>query len=620
MLCSYFDSDYCADSDDHEHDWRAAAGVARCNNCGLFGSFTADDLRTAYGGFVDGLDRTTASTGTDFANISLDKNIVSAASSGESMVLSSISGNTATFVGAANTDSSEKVYFNFPEFTWPYATGTYTLNFSCIPWDFSYHRKYYGMYVSYNLSIYHKTSDGYERLAYNSSNHEVVDDTTSICNYSINPKLIKGDTYYIYFSLSPDPSYHYTDYCEFVVDSITVNDVYVGLGFMQPSGVDASSRTASLMQTINNYNIDNSYTDNSTNVNFFLIPTGEEPSEDTAVSPAIYDEETLVFTEPATGAQYQTTGWTYDYTTRTYDISLDAGTFSLDGTDVTRIISTYGDELATITYYDASGNALATDEYNYVMMSGSECGLNGHSYTYEEIKAPTCTSSGERKYTCSVCGDQYAEEVPMTAHAYTYSVLKEPTCIDGGINVYTCSTCGNQVTEAVEALGHDWQETGSTTTTITLPEGTSCPECAGSDFALELDEANEIYRLTCNGCGHVWVVPAEVTYGATTYTCSRCGTTKTESDDPESGLFNSIGNLIADGITWAVDKLKELIENLSGITDIFNDYVDSVKENTGQYPALLGAIIAIMPEDFMTVIWFGIVAIIVLAVWKKWFS
>ena len=389
---------------------------------------------------------------------------------------------------------------------------------------------------------------------------------------------------------------------------------------VQPTDTDESSRLSSLMQTINQYNTNNSITDNSTNVNFFLVSTDQEPSEETAVSPVIYDEETLVFTEPATGAQYQTTGWTYDYTTRTYDISLDAGTFSLDGTDVTRIVSTYGDELATITYYDASGNVLATDEYNYVMLSGSACALDGHSYTYEEIKTPTCTSAGERKYTCSVCGDQYAEEVPMTAHAYTYSVLKEPTCIDGGINVYTCSTCGNQVTEAVEALGHDWQETSSTTTTVTLPEGTSCPECSGSDFAMELDEANEIYRLTCNGCGHVWVVPAEVTYGATTYTCTRCGTTKTESDDPESGLFNSIGNLIADGITWATDKMTQLIESISGLTDIFNDFVEDIKNSSGQYPAFLGAVIALLPEDLMNVFWFGLVALIIIAVWKKWFS
>ena len=208
----------------------------------------------------------------------------------------------------------------------------------------------------------------------------------------------------------------------------------------------------------------------------------------------------------------------------------------------------------------------------------------------------------------------------MTAHAYTYSVLKEPTCIDGGINVYTCSTCGNQVTEAVEALGHDWQETSSTTTTVTLPEGTSCPECSGSDFAMELDEANEIYRLTCNGCGHVWVVPAEVTYGATTYTCTRCGTTKTESDDPESGLFNSIGNLIADGITWATDKMTQLIESISGLTDIFNDFVEDIKNSSGQYPAFLGAVIALLPEDLMNVFWFGLVALIIIAVWKKWFS
>lgn len=602
------------------HEGAGRYGVATCHYCGYQFKLYSSDLAAAERGFVDGLDSTIAHTGIDFADISLSRDIVSAKSAGTSMVLSSMGGNTATFVGAANTDVPEEIKFVLPEFTWLYLTGEYTLDFSCYPWDFSNYRTSSGMSISYSLYIYHKTSAGLEVVSKLNSYHSIPDDTESLTfkSYRLFPKFIQGDTYYIGFVLRPGPNYHYMDYCEFVINSVVVEDVFVGLGFTQPSGVDASSRTSSLMQTIHNYNTNNSYVDDSTNVNFFIVPSGDEPSADTAISLSIYDEETLVYTDPVTGTEYLTNGWTYDYLTRCYTLDMADG-FTIGDAAIDTIKLTYGDELLTVDHY-SGGSLIQSDKYNYVMMSGSACSLNGHSYTYEETKTPTCTSTGERKYTCTVCGDSYAENIPMNAHAYTHSVLKEPTCTDPGIYVYTCSTCENQVTESVEALGHDWQETSSTATTYALPEGTSCPDCAGADFAVVLDEEAGTYSCTCNGCGTIWTVSAVITYGATTYTCTRCGTTKTETDDPESGLFNSIGNLIADGITWATDKMKELVENLSGLTDIFNDYVDSVKENTGQFPAFLGAVIGCLPEDFMTVIWFGVVALVVLAVWIIWFK
>ena len=84
---------------------------------------------------------------------------------------------------------------------------------------------------------------------------------------------------------------------------------------------DTSTRVAPLTQSINNYN----NTDNSSK--YFIVPLsyldsladlnlGLDPSF--CYSPGVYDEETKIFTEPVTGAQYLTTGWVYDYNTRTY--------------------------------------------------------------------------------------------------------------------------------------------------------------------------------------------------------------------------------------------------------------------------------------------------------------
>lgn len=390
---------------------------------------------------------------------------------------------------------------------------------------------------------------------------------------------------------------------------------------LQPTGSDDTSRVSSMMSTIGTFNLENGFLENDGVVNFYIGSMNTDDTLADIYSPDLYDEETLVFTEPVTGAQYQTTGWTYDYTSRAYDITLDSGTFAIDGTDITQIICTYGDEAVTIDYYDSTGAVIQSDEYAYVMVSQSSCALAGHSYNVETTKEPTCTSSGERVYTCSVCGDQKVEDVPANAHASTYSVFKEPTCTESGVALYTCSTCGTQYSETIEALGHDWLSTEIVETTYTLPEGTSCPDCAGTDFTCELDEASATYSCTCSSCGSSWTIPAEVIHGHTSYVCSICGAEKTEHDGEEGdGLFTSIGNFFADGIIWCTEKLSLLVDNLTAILDTFNSYLEVVGEQNSSYPTFLGQIVALLPEDLMAVIWFAVVACIVVAVIKVWFQ
>lgn len=409
-------------------------------------------------------------------------------------------------------------------------------------------------------------------------------------------------------------------------DSVSSNFVYyqdIGVHIeciYQYSGTssapDSSTRPASLMQSIYNYNEGNHYTDNSETVNYYIGTVDAGGDVTNIYNVNLYDEETLIFTEPVTGAQYQTTGWTYDYTTRCYTLSLASGTFTLDGSDIDTIELTYGDDALTIDYY--SGGTLAeSDEYAYVRVAQSECALNGHTYTYETIREPTCTAPGERKYTCTVCGNEYAEEIPATGHIYEYSVYQEPTCTDPGIALYTCSVCGDQYTEPIEALGHDWLATEITGTSYALPDNVRC-DCGDSDCCnWELDEISGTYTCTCGDCDYT--VSAVITYGQTTYTCSRCGETYIETDDPDSGLFASIGNFIANGIGWVTDKLSDLINSISGINDIFFSFVESIQEKSGEFPSFLGAAIACLPEDLTTVFWFAVVAAVVLAVWKKWF-
>ena len=372
------------------------------------------------------------------------------------------------------------------------------------------------------------------------------------------------------------------------------------------------SRPSSFMQLVTNYN----NVDNSTN---YFIGTVDADGKVTDVfDPDLYDEDTLVFTEPVTGAQYQTTGWIFDYNTRTYRLSLEPGTFLIGEADIDRIDLTYGDDALTISYY-ADGVLIQADTYAYVTATKKDPSTCQHSYTSEITTAATCTAPGVRTYTCSLCGDTYTEEIPQLDHVYTYETVTPPTCIDPGERKGVCSVCGAEVVEDLEPLGHDWQPTSSTQTTYALPEDAACPDCGSTSFDSVLSQSSGSYDCTCSSCGTEWIEQAVITYGQTTYTCTRCGETYVETQNADSGLFASIGNFIANGIGWIVDKLKQLIDSLSGINDIFSDFIADIKSKSGQYPAFLGAVIGVLPEDFMMVFWFAVIAGIVLAVWKLWF-
>lgn len=317
-----------------------------------------------------------------------------------------------------------------------------------------------------------------------------------------------------------------------------------------PASESATTRPTSIFQTINNYNNQFSIGENPTNINYYINPTGQDVTPENLCPPAVYDEESLVYTDPVTGMEYLTTGWTYDYLTRCYTLSM-GDTFLIGDTVIDTIKLTYGDEKLTVDHY-ASGVLVQSDTYDYVIVSGSECSLNGHSYTYETIKQETCTSVGERKYTCSVCGDEYAETVPASEHPFTYTEAKPPTCTSSGMGIYTCPDCGLQSTETIPKTGH------RSVVVEVVPN--------------EYDE---------NG--------ALISVGYTLYECSVCGTQYTEAEDvgvEDEGWFSWIGGLfkklisaivngLASGLEWIVNEVllpvvSWIVEATKWVFGLFN--------------------------------------------------
>lgn len=647
LVCVLADNDYCPDSDDHQHEWVFGAGVYRCNKCGVWGDAESSDLQDAYSDYVSTLDSPTVGYTTQYSTTYYYQiDTVEGPYTDYSYSLTDSNGtvydwsfsSSPSFVLVSNPAITNPGNFNSSgSFSWKYhgyAAGDVLFWVTTKPFtpiaDFT--STWYTMGGPFSSLV--KTSSGGTPSAQSSTSRyctvlHIISPSgreslswTAFVGGSVSHTFKAGYTYYfsypVTFSLSWHASGTGTSTLSHTTKSLSPYPLCYSYDGDVSQVAEPSTRAAFLMQTINNYNTDNSYLDNSETVNYYIGTVDAGGDVTNIYNVNLYDEETLVFTEPVTGAQYQTTGWTYDYSTRCYTLGLTSGTFTLDGSDIGTIELTYGDDALTIDYYSGS-SLVESDEYAYVRVAQSECALNGHTYTYETVQEPTCTTAGERKYTCSVCGNEYAEEIPKTDHSYTVSVEQEATCTTNGIELYTCSICGDQHTQTIPALGHDWLATEVTDTTYNLPPGAACPACGSTDFISDLDKNSGVYGCTCSECGAEWMESAELTYGHTEYTCSRCGETYIESNDPESGLFASIGNFIANGIGWVTDKLSDLIQSLSGINDIFSGFVESIKEKSGEFPSFLGAAIACLPEDLMTVIWFSVVAAVVLLVWKKWF-
>lgn len=380
--------------------------------------------------------------------------------------------------------------------------------------------------------------------------------------------------------------------------------------------LDSASRPTSIMDAINKWNKDNPIGTNSPTINYYIMPS----DGDDFYSPALYDEEELVYTDPVTGTEYLTNGWTYDYLTRCYTLDMADG-FTIGDAAIDTIKLTYGDELLTVDHY-SSGSLIRSDEYNYVMASGSECGLNGHSYTYENIKEPTCTAMGERKYTCSICGDEYAENVPSSGHTHVFSILKEATCTAAGIGLYSCSSCGSEYTESIPPTDH------VSTLLETVPS--------------EFDENGVLIAL-----------------GYSVYECSVCGTQYTVNDEipvEDEGWFSFIGDLLKSFLKSILTTLAAGLSKLfSAITDLFGwlfgfltetaltgirNFFDAFGDDSSLFdgfrqenedgtvsiglPSGVAAVfqfasgvVLLLPDELRLVMVFGIAAIIVIAVLNK---
>ena len=191
----------------------------------------------------------------------------------------------------------------------------------------------------------------------------------------------------------------------------------------------------------------------------------------------------------------------------------------------------------------------------------------------EIITEATCTEEGEKKFTCSICGDEKTEKVSATGHQHTeirnkkeatcketgYSgdtwckdcgkkilpgqtiaktenhswdagkVTTKATCTEEGEKTFTCSICGDEKTEKISATGHQHTEIRNKKEATCKEEGYSgdtwCKDCGKK--ILSGQTIAKIENHSWNQ-GEITKEPTCKEEGEKTFTCSICGNTKTE--------------------------------------------------------------------------------------------
>ena len=186
---------------------------------------------------------------------------------------------------------------------------------------------------------------------------------------------------------------------------------------------------------------------------------------------------------------------------------------------------------------------------------------------------PTCTEEGEKKLTCSICGNTKMEKMSATGHQHTevraqknptckeagYSgdtyctdcekkissgktiaktedhswnqgeITKEATCKEEGEKTFTCSICGNTKTEKVSKTDHQHTE-------IRDQKNPTCKEAgySGDTYCTDCGKKISSGKAISKTRNHNWdagVITTEPTCterGEKTFTCTVCGNTKTE--------------------------------------------------------------------------------------------
>ena len=163
------------------------------------------------------------------------------------------------------------------------------------------------------------------------------------------------------------------------------------------------------------------------------------------------------------------------------------------------------------------GNKPAEEHTHSYVEGKCECGESDPNYV-----APHTHNFVEGKCECGEEDPNYVPEVPeCTEHAYSVEVTKEANCTEPGERKFTCTLCGDSYTSEVAPLGHDEVKVPGTAPTCTekgLSDGKECSVC-GEVLAAQIE---------LNAAGHNFVEG----------TCDKCGEVDPEYNGPKTYVFD----------------------------------------------------------------------------------
>ena len=248
--------------------------------------------------------------------------------------------------------------------------------------------------------------------------------------------------------------------------------------------------------------------------------------------------------------------------------------FVTDTPDLTIADSTVATLSGTITGISEGDTTISASLYGLTAHQTAAVKVHNCENHWDDGKIttpPTCTKTGVKQYTCTICSETKTEEIAALGHDYSSdwtidtaaacetvgskshhctrcdskkdvteipasghswndgAITTEPTCTDEGVKTFTCNACGKTRTEAVAALGHNYSSDW------TIDTAAAC-ETVGSKshHCTRCDSKKDVTEIPASG-KHTWnngiiTKPATIAEeGVKTYTCTICGVTRTET-------------------------------------------------------------------------------------------
>ena len=196
--------------------------------------------------------------------------------------------------------------------------------------------------------------------------------------------------------------------------------------------------------------------------------------------------------------------------------------------------------------------------------------------TNQYSKNPEFKEGQQIKNLLSYKGSVYLFAVWQKNHTHIYNdvkITKQPTCTQSGVKIYTCS-CGATKTETIAATGHTVvidPAVKATCTTSGRTEGSHCSVC-GAVIKQQSATAPLGHKYDS---GRITTQPNCYQNGVKTYTCTICGTVKTETIAKTSHSYswkNSGGYIANSCNNCGNEKIRLPFEDLYGY-EYYGDYI-----------------------------------------------